>query len=951
MMLGNFRLKQSLKQFSSSKKDSELQFSGILGLSEDTVQVPRREGYVYVRVRDNQNEVISAFNDTVSPVFGLPVIIEWQVSRYVVIGRDTERYQLWGTSSPYLPLHGNTHSFSDWGQGGDVTWVYGRQFMPLNAIPSGSSGGQNAIVYPYTYQYDDQWKYLNVTGTPALTSSPPTGASNAKMGLLYLDRRNNILGIDFSTAEFSASITGIASILEYLPQPSSIHYLPIAGVRITTGTSRITWQNLYDVRSHFGGGAGGGGGLIGLTDGSVVFSEDEQAAEDNDNFFYDDTNNALLLRNNSSTLVDTTTFLRALQQSSLGQIIAAVGSSVLSYLGLYRARGTIASPEAVQSGDVLGRIYFNGHDGTGWQSKARWDGKATENWSGAARGSEIEARTTPIGGTDTEKVGSWKGNGLELVKALQTGQLVDATNNYNTDEEDCIVLMDWSGASGTNVDITLHHPTYQSQILYIKRIDDPDFTTVNINAGEGDNIDGESVIYLSSQYESVILLANGTDTWEVLSYSVEVANPNTITENTTNVVAGGTHTHALDITELEVNNAIINNADNSIGLEILGDPGQTEPHIRIKPIDFGNTAYVGVTNHNALFLGHYLTQSLLATSQINSDYPSYIKIIGNGGAVTLTSDPQITNGSFAGQLLLLQGTSNTNTVTLSNGNGLRLKSKVYTLYDQDWLILLWDDDNGIWSEVNRSSPTKEQTWAIQSFHYSGSAGALGESFAMGFYRHAKGASSFNPAKTFGYNLTAHGAKAYIVLGEDAIDAVTIRVSGDQIQSDGTVTASQAEDIVVPATANANDYFQTNHAWVGTLTFTHISGTERPFNYGLVKAWNSFDDVYRVTGLNTTWFSRAADDNIDMRLFHHTASGWVANTGTAGAASNMNIIASLKSDYDTNDKTYQNEYQSWSRNNLSTLVSGSAEGLVLMLRSENQESFLLGNFTLQYRSAW
>jgi hypothetical protein len=618
-------------------------------------------------------------------------------------------------------------------------------------------------------------------------------------------------------------------------------------------------------------------------------------------------------------------------------------------LGLYRARGTIASPEAVQSGDVLGRIYFNGHDGTGWQSKARFDAKATENWSGAARGTEIEIRTTAIGETDTEKAGSWKGHGLELVKALQTGNLVTVTNTYNTTRENCIVLADWSGASGTFVDITLHPPTYTSQILYIKRLDVPNYSTVNINAGDGDTIDGNPTVYLSTQYDVVVLVADGVDTWNVFSSSITIAQPDTITENTTNSVAGGLHTHALDVSELTVDNIIVENSNAEIGIEILGLPGQTEPNIRMKPSDFGNTAYAGFTSHNALFLGSYDTQSLNAASQINSDRPSYVKITGNGSAVTLTSDPQITTGEYDGQIIMLEGTNSANPVTISNGQGLHLRSRIYTLYEHDWIMLIWHDDDGLWMEMNRSSPSQEQTWAFKSFHISGTSMSLGTSYAMGFYRHATGADTFNPSKTFGYSFVAQGAKVYFVLGQDAVDELTIRVTGAQIQPDGTSLIGQAEDIVIPADALTDDYFETTTYWVGSVALTYISGTEKPCNYGFVRAWNNSENEFRVTGLTATWFSRDADSNVDLRLYHHRASGWSAQTGSI--ASPPAAIASMKDDYGDYDRSYTNEYGSWYRDNLSSLIVGPSEGLIFAVRSEYENSFSLGNITLRYRPAW
>jgi hypothetical protein len=130
------RLKDALKKQKKSTRQSKLQISGSLGIpigGQKLVEVPNRNSFVYVKLRDNQNEVIQAFNNKVAPSYGLPVIVERQHNRYVVLDVDTIRYQNdWNSFAPYLPRHGNTHSFNtESGGGGDIVWVHNRQFMPF----------------------------------------------------------------------------------------------------------------------------------------------------------------------------------------------------------------------------------------------------------------------------------------------------------------------------------------------------------------------------------------------------------------------------------------------------------------------------------------------------------------------------------------------------------------------------------------------------------------------------------------------------------------------------------------------------------------------------------------------------------------------------------------------------------------------------------------------------
>jgi hypothetical protein len=71
---------------------------------------------------------------------------------------------------------------------------------------------------------------------------------------------------------------------------------------------------------------------------------------------------------------------------------------------------------------------------------------------------------------------------------------------------------------------------------------------------------------------------------------------------------------------------------------------------------------------------------------------------GSGGAVTVTANPQIAAATTVGQELLVMGTSNTNTLTLADGNGLSLNGPV-TLMNHQSLYLVWD--GSVWVEIPR----------------------------------------------------------------------------------------------------------------------------------------------------------------------------------------------------------------------------------------------------------
>jgi len=249
----NNTFRRDFSEFDNSiqKKDNEI--SGELGIylnGQQYVEVPNRPGFVYVRLRNTTSEVIQAYNDQVSLTFGLPVLVIRQGGRYIIKGRDTERYNYWGTSTSYVPYHGNQHSFNpDGGGGGDPVWVYGRQMMPMAVFPSGTAGAGNVLVYPYQYKKTDGTIInIGLTGTQDMLSYKPTDG-NAIMGIVYVDPDVGNPQIVFNSGSpFSNTITGTEEVVPYYPSIANQSYLLLAGIRLTSGTSSILWENIYDLR-------------------------------------------------------------------------------------------------------------------------------------------------------------------------------------------------------------------------------------------------------------------------------------------------------------------------------------------------------------------------------------------------------------------------------------------------------------------------------------------------------------------------------------------------------------------------------------------------------------------------------------------------------------------------------------------------------------------------------
>lgn len=247
--------------------------AGVLGMvvnGVQTVEVPNRPSYVYVKVRSSEAEIIQAFNSKVAPVYGLPVIIQWQGNRYIVVERDGMRYSNWIDSSAYLPRHASTHEWS--GSAGDIVFSSQEQLLPLVPSPSGVAGCSAILIGDYKLMdTSGAFLYSPYKMTEDLTAYNPS--SGAVMILVALDAQDGSLHYETGTV-FDETLTGTSDVLSRIPNnPDISRYLPIAGVRLTNGLANITWDNIYDVRQMFGttrviGGGGGGGGAYLLLDAS-----------------------------------------------------------------------------------------------------------------------------------------------------------------------------------------------------------------------------------------------------------------------------------------------------------------------------------------------------------------------------------------------------------------------------------------------------------------------------------------------------------------------------------------------------------------------------------------------------------------------------------------------------------------------------------------------------------
>lgn len=126
-----------------------------------------------------------------------------------------------------------------------------------------------------------------------------------------------------------------------------------------------------------------------------------------------------------------------------------------------------------------------------------------------------------------------------------------------------------------------------------------------------------------------------------------------------------------------------------------------------------NVVHTGTTtfNGNTTFTNHTIfaqgaVQTLSAGTTIDIDLGPSVRIIGNGGPITLTSTPQIEAGTTAGDRIVIWGTAVAETVTLTDdrvsaGSGVRLVSGSTRVFGRNLppSQFVWMATLGVWQEI------------------------------------------------------------------------------------------------------------------------------------------------------------------------------------------------------------------------------------------------------------
>jgi hypothetical protein len=202
-------------------------------------------------------------------------------------------------------------------------------------------------------------------------------------------------------------------------------------------------------------------------------------------------------------------------------------------------------------------------------------------------------------------------------------------------------------------------------------------------------------------------------------------------------------------------------------------------------------------------------------------------------------------------------------------------------------------------------------------------------FVGGFYDFFSGDDDFSSPPNFGTTATAICAHLAIILGGVATDELTLTVTGHSIADDGTETAADTENIVIPDGSAVDSYFQTTKRWSGVVVISVASGTAKDCNYGWVKYHTFSKQDFELTGVEVLWQSDSTDATSDIELLHHNATGWTYNAGAVPTP--PTAIAAMATDYAVN-ATLRAGSGAWERT-ISQLVLGSAqEGILFRVTS-------------------
>lgn len=247
--------------------------------------------------------------------------------------------------------------------------------------------------------------------------------------------------------------------------------------------------------------------------------------------------------------------------------------------------------------------------------------------------------------------------------------------------------------------------------------------------------------------------------------------------------------------------------------------------------------------------------------------------------------------------------------------------------------------NGSTGRFELAQSVTEIAWAFKSF-----VGSAGTSYYGGFLELFSGNDDFSPSITFGTANVARAAHFFVVLGEAAVDEISITVSGTSITDTGVRTTSDSEVITIPNGTQPNAMFETAKKWLGQITIETTGGTAKQCNYGFAKYWDNNNTNFTVRGFDVTWLGGAADTTPDIQLIHYKSEGWTYN---AGAKPTPPVAESMSNDYSTDRAVADGLHGAYKRSNVDVDIDGAeSEGTIWAVVATVNRTFEQGTITMR-----
>jgi hypothetical protein len=211
--------------------------------------------------------------------------------------------------------------------------------------------------------------------------------------------------------------------------------------------------------------------------------------------------------------------------------------------------------------------------------------------------------------------------------------------------------------------------------------------------------------------------------------------------------------------------------------------------------------------------------------------------------------------------------------------------------------------------------------SVKSYHMRSESGSSGIYYAAGYYDAPAADANLTQAGLTIVNGDAnvpYAAHTFTVFGAASGSGgsgtdrkIKLTVTGTRIEDNGTRTPNYTETVTDDAEGlTLNDYLEQDK-FIGQVTFT-LSATgvdpyttfSMDFNYGFCKYDDLGNNDFNIIGLECVGLAGANDNNFNIELLHHEATGWTyhATAFVPGAVvlADMRLTHGAESDIDSGE---------------------------------------------------